>query len=110
MAKEAKREGKGAPALLLIGGAAAAAAAALYFATRAKAATPITLTAGWNELVYTGKRQTAEKAFASIIDCLEIAYYYDSAREQWIQITSDTMLETGMTLNIKVIWDCIWIF
>ena len=37
MAKE-KREGKGAPAVLLIFGAAAAAAAALYFATRAKAA------------------------------------------------------------------------
>ncbi len=38
MAKEAKWEGKGVPAVLLIGGAAAAAAVALYLATRAKAA------------------------------------------------------------------------
>ena len=109
MAKE-KREGKGVPAVLLIGGAIVATVTTLYFATRAKAAGALTLTAGSNELVYTGKRQTAEKAFASIIDYLVIAYYLDSATEQWIQITSDTVLETDMTLNISVTYDCIWIF
>ena len=40
MAKEAKREGKGVPAVLLIGGAIVGTGLALYFATRAKAAPP----------------------------------------------------------------------
>ena len=82
---------------------------ALYSATKVEAAKQIPLYAGSNEVIYAGKRQTAEKAFISIRDYVVIAHYYDELTEQWIEITDDMILEPGMLLDIEVIHDCIWI-
>lgn len=72
--------------------------------------TEIQLSAGWNEVTYTGKEQTAGIAFQSIIEYLTISYYYDPFAGEWVGITYDTVLETGMQVNIKVSQDCIWEF
>jgi len=81
----------------------------LFFATRVKATKAIQLYSGNNELIYEGPRRTAGVAMSSIINYLEIAYYYDDAAGQWVQILSDTMLEPGMLLNISVTANCVWI-
>jgi len=70
----------------------------------------IALTAGWNEVTYTGVRQTAGVAMQSIASYLEVAYYYDAFQGIWVQIEYSTILEPGMTLNIKVSQDCVWTF
>lgn len=70
--------------------------------------TEIPLTVGWNEVTYTGDRKKAGIAMQSIAGYLEIAYYYDALAGQWQQVTYDTMLETGMELNIKVSENCVW--
>lgn len=68
----------------------------------------IPLSAGWNKVTYTGRKQIAGVAFESISEYLVIAYYYDIFQDNWIQITYDTMLETDMALSIDVSQDCIW--
>ena len=68
------------------------------------------LTAGWNEVTYTGKRQIAGAAMQSIWDYVEIAYYYDPFQESWVEILFDTELEPGMLISIKVTEACTWIF
>ena len=103
-------EKKGVPAVLLIGGAVAVVAAALFFATLAEAAGAITLTAGWNDVVYTGKEQTAERAFASIIDYLEIVYYWEAETNLWVLVQADTIMVQGEIYWISVTQDCIWTF
>lgn len=72
--------------------------------------TEIQLTAGWNEVTYTGDRRKAGIALQSIAGYLEIAYYYDALAGQWKQVVYDTMLEPEMKLNIKVSQDCTWTF
>ena len=72
--------------------------------------TEIALSAGWNEVTYTGKRQIAGVAMQSIWDYVEIAYYYDPFQESWVEILFDTELEPGMLISIKVTEACIWIF
>lgn len=68
----------------------------------------IPLTAGWNEVTYTGKKQKAGIAMQSIAEHLIIAYYYDPFAIRWVSITYDTTLEPGMVVNIKVSEDVIW--
>lgn len=70
----------------------------------------IALSAGWNEVTYTGKRQIAGAAMQSIWDYVEIADYYDPFQEIWVEILYDTELEPDMLLRIKVTDDCIWTF
>ncbi len=70
----------------------------------------IALSAGWNDVTYTGPRQAAGVAMQSIIDYWQIALYYDPVQEAWVQILYETMLEPGMSLSIKVSEDCIWTF
>ena len=72
--------------------------------------TEIALSAGWNEVTYTGKRQIAGVAMQSIWDYVEIAYYYDPLQESWVEILFDTELEPGMLISIKVTEACIWMF
>lgn len=68
----------------------------------------VQLTAGWNEVTYTGERQTAGVAFESIKDYWVIVYHYNEATGAWEQILNSTILEPGMTLSINVTQDCIW--
>lgn len=70
----------------------------------------IALSAGWNEVTYTGKRQIAGAAMQSIEDYVEIASYYDQLQEIWVEILYDTELEPGVLISIKVTEACIWIF
>lgn len=70
----------------------------------------ILLTAGWNEVTYTGDKKKAGVAMHSIADYLVIAYYYDAFAGAWKLIVYDTMLEPGMVVNIKVSQDCTWTF
>lgn len=84
--------------------------ALIYFASRVKAVPPIALSAGWNDVTYTGKKQIAGVAMQSIVDYLEVAYYYDPFAGIWVGILYDTILEPGMVLSIKVSEDCIWTF
>jgi hypothetical protein len=72
-----------------------------------KAKTEIPLSAGWNEITYTGDRKPAEVIMEPISDYLEIIYYFNEGKQSWQQIVYDTILESGMILHIKVSHDCI---
>jgi len=96
--------------LLVLGGLGLA-ALGIFLLTRGKEAVKeIPLSAGWNEVTYTGSRKKAGIAMQSIMDYLEIAYYYDAFSGTWQQVTYDTVLEPGMLLNLKVSQDCVWRF
>lgn len=103
-------EEKGIPAVVVVGGALVLAGGALALVTMARAAPGgIALSAGWNEVVYTGKEQTAEEAFDSIISYLEIAYYLDDELEEQL-VTTDHIMEPGEIYYVSVTQDCIWTF
>jgi len=68
----------------------------------------INLQAGWNAITYKGKEQSAIEAFASIIDYLVIAYYWDG--ETWHQVSGETMMVQGGEYNINVSRACTWEF
>jgi len=82
----------------------------VYLLTRKATAAQIALYSGWNEVTYTGKTQIAGVAMQSITEYVEVAYYYDQFDEIWKQILYETVLESGMNLNIKVSQDCVWTF
>jgi len=110
MAEKVKGTGRGLPALLVVGAAAAAFSATLYFITKVAAAGSMALAAGANLVTYTGKDQYAGDAFASIIDYLVIAYYWNPDTEEWEQVAADTILVNGEEYSITVSDDCVWTF
>lgn len=70
----------------------------------------VELKAGWNTVTYTGGEQTAEEAFASIMDYLIISYHWDADAQVWEQVTADTIMIPGDVYNVKVSQDCVWTF
>ncbi len=77
----------------------------LYLATKPiQAANEIPLEAGWNEVTYTGSTEKAGIAFQSIAEYLEIAMV------SGVELLYDSILETGMVVNIKVTEACTWKF
>jgi len=110
MAEKVKGTGRGIPALIVVSVAAVATGIAFYFVSKVAAAGSIALNAGANLVTYTGKDQYAGDAFASIIDYLVIAYYWDPDTEEWEQVTAGTMLVNGEEYSITVSGDCIWTF
>ncbi len=66
------------------------------------------LVTGWNDVTYTGTEQKATDAFKSIADKLVMAYYWDETVSQWVQVMDDTVLESGMVMQVKVSQDCVW--
>jgi len=82
----------------------------IYLFTRKKEVGGIPLSAGWNEVAYTGGTQVAGVAMQSITKYLEVAYYYDPFAGIWTLIVYETVLKSGMILNLKVSQDCAWTF
>ncbi|KKM94936.1 hypothetical protein LCGC14_1193240 [marine sediment metagenome] len=72
--------------------------------------TEIQLTAGENDVIYTGESKKAGIAMQSIAGYLESAYYYDGLAGIWKQAVYDTILEPDMQLVITVSKDCVWKF
>jgi len=70
----------------------------------------ITLSAGSNTVTYTGRRQKASEAFASIVNYLVIAYHLNVESQSWEQVLTDTIMVPGDTYNINVSQDCVWRF
>lgn len=83
----------------------------------------IALSTGWNEVTYTGRRQSPEQAFASILDFMGTAqgvWYWDEAEGEWLlvfafmdgqwQSVEQAVMVPGGTYNVYVIMDCIWAF
>lgn len=89
--------------LFLAGGAAGYVLAVKHFSGN-----KVELQTGWNTVTYKGKEQTGVKAFASIVDYLVIAYFWDG--ENWQQVTGDTLMVPGGEYNIQVTQDCTWVF
>jgi len=72
--------------------------------------TEIPLTAGRNDVTYTGESKKAGIAMQSIAEYVESAYYYDALAGTWKQVVYDTMLEPDMQITITVTEDCVWKF
>lgn len=70
----------------------------------------IALSAGWNTVTYTGERQTAGKAFESIMNYLVIAYHWNADAQDWNQMVTNTMMIPNDVYNIKVSQNCVWRF
>lgn len=70
----------------------------------------IALTIGWNTIVYTGKAQSAEDAFASIISYIKEVYYWDKLTGAYGLVITTTTMVPYRAYWIDVTQDCIWTY
>lgn len=84
-----------------------ATAGLVYLLTRPKG---IALSEGGNEVIYTGKEQTAVEAFASIMGYLLVAYHHIQEPEDWELVREDTIMIPGEEYYVDVSADCTWTF
>ncbi|GAI29986.1 unnamed protein product, partial [marine sediment metagenome] len=71
------------------------------------------LKAGWNAVVYKGKAQLVEEAFASIMSYLDpesAVYYWDSLTGAYVIPVTDTFMVPYRAYWIKVTQDCTWTY
>lgn len=96
---------------VIVGAALGLAGLVTYLVTRpAEAAASVPLKAGYNQVTYTGKNQTAADAFKSISAYLLVVYQWNPIMQRWDQKVGTDILVSDMILSVNVNRDCTWTY